>query len=167
MNYKGIQLPLTSYDSNTGNYFKKLYTVVDVTFDPCIVTFDNGAKVPWNHTKEEFDLYIETIKFPSVKEYLNELLKDKLIFMSKQWWRFEKLDNAMIPNVYSARYDKYSDNQLIINGVEQWKKMKYQLAEYAYRKDSSGNYVYSCIIEIDLLNFYDNINKKLLIEKIS
>lgn len=96
MNYKGIQLPLTSYDSNTGNYFKKLYTVVDVTFDPCIVTFDNGAKVPWNHTKEEFDLYIETLKFPSVKEYLNELLKDKLIFMSKQWWRFEKLDNAIV-----------------------------------------------------------------------
>lgn len=106
MNYKGIQLPLTSYDSDTGNYFKKLYTVVDVTFDPCIVTFDNGAKVPWNHTKEEFDLYIETIKFPLVREYFNEVLKDKLIFMGKQWWKFEKLDNAIVTLVSEEQEHK-------------------------------------------------------------
>jgi hypothetical protein len=91
---------------------------------------------------------------------------DRIMYMAVVSVLAEKLDDAMIPNVYSARYDKYSNTQLIINGVEQWKKMKYQLAEYAYLKSSSGNYIYNCIIEIDLLNFYDNINKKLLIQKI-
>lgn len=44
--------------------------------------------------------------------------------------------------------------------------MKYALAESANAKDSNENYRYNCVIEIDLLNFYDNINKELLIEKI-
>ena len=78
----------------------------------------------------------------------------------------EKLDEAMIPNVYSARYNWFSENQLILNGVEQWKKMKYKLAECANLKNENGEYVYGCVLEIDLLNFYDNISKKLLNEKI-
>ncbi len=96
MNYKGIQLPLTSYDSDTGNYFKKLYTVVDVTFDPCIVTFDNGAKIPWNHTKEEFDLYIESLKLPTVQDYLTILLKGKQILMDKKWWEVIEIDKFLV-----------------------------------------------------------------------
>lgn len=91
---------------------------------------------------------------------------DRIMYMAVVGVLAEKLDDAMIPNVYSARYDRFSKNQLIINGVEQWKKMKYQIAENANLKHSNGEYIYNCIIEIDLLNFYDNINKKLLIEKI-
>ncbi|HZK93140.1 MAG TPA: RNA-directed DNA polymerase [Prolixibacteraceae bacterium] len=91
---------------------------------------------------------------------------DRIMYMAVIGVLAEKLDNAMIPNVYSARYNRFSQNQLIINGVEQWKKMKYFLAENANLKTTSGEYFYNCIIEIDLLNFYENINKKLLIEKI-
>jgi hypothetical protein len=117
------------------------------------------------HASQAEQFYVPKKKL-SLRSALVSPFIDRIIYMAVVGVLAEKLDNAMIPNVYSARYDKYSDNQLIINGVEQWKKMKYQLAEYAYRKDSSGNYIYNCIIEIDLLNFYDNINKKLLIEKI-
>lgn len=91
---------------------------------------------------------------------------DRLMYMATVGALAEKLDEAMIPNVYSARYNWFSDNQLIINGVEQWKKMKYKLAECANLKNEEGEYIYGCVIEIDLLNFYDNISKKLLIEKI-
>jgi hypothetical protein len=91
---------------------------------------------------------------------------DRIMYMAVVGVLAEKLDDAMIPNVYSARYNKFSKNQLIINGVEQWKKMKYVLAQQANLKSPDGNYLYNCIIEIDLLNFYDNIDKKLLIEKI-
>lgn len=91
---------------------------------------------------------------------------DRIVYMATVGVLAEKMENAMISNVYSARYNRYSDNQLIINGVEQWKKMKYQLRDTAYKKDESGDYKYNCVIEIDLLNFYDNINKKLLIQKI-
>ena len=91
---------------------------------------------------------------------------DRIMYIATVGVLAEKLDKAMISNVYSARYNKHSENQLILNGVEQWKKMDYHLAEVAKRKGEDGNYMYGCIIEIDLLNFYDNISKKLLCEKI-
>ncbi|MCD2421785.1 RNA-directed DNA polymerase [Niabella pedocola] len=91
---------------------------------------------------------------------------DRIMYMAVVGVLAEKMEKSMIPTVYSARYNKYSDSQLILNGVEQWKKMKYALLEHANAKDTHGNYMYGAVIEIDLLNFYDNINKNLLIEKI-
>jgi len=91
---------------------------------------------------------------------------DRIMYMAVAGVLAEKLDNAMIPYVYSARFNRFLKKQLIINGVEQWKKMQYALVDKVNLVNNSGNYVYNCIIEIDLLNFYDNINKKLLIEKI-
>lgn len=91
---------------------------------------------------------------------------DRIVYMAVVGVLAEKMERAMIPSIYSARYNKFSKNQLIVNGVEQWKKMKYTLAKNAHDKNESGVYIYNCVIEIDLLNFYDNINKKLLIEKI-
>lgn len=83
---------------------------------------------------------------------------DRIMYFAVVGELADKLDKAMIPGVYSARYNRWQENQLIINGVEQWKKMKYQLADCVEH--------YGCVIEVDLLNFYDNINKKHLYEKI-
>ncbi|MEO4004305.1 RNA-directed DNA polymerase [Flavobacterium sp. CAU 1735] len=102
----------------------------------------------------------------TLRQALTSPFIDRLMYMATVGVLAEKLDSDMISNVYSARYNRYSENHLIINGVEQWKKMKYKLAECANLKDAKGNYVYNCVIEIDLLNFYDNINKNLLYKKI-
>lgn len=91
---------------------------------------------------------------------------DRIMYMAVVGVIAEKLDNAIIPSVFSARYNQFSKNQLIINGVEQWKKMQYALYEKVFTKHSQGHFIYNSIIEIDLLNFYDNINKKFLIGKI-
>lgn len=91
---------------------------------------------------------------------------DRLMYLAAVGVLAEKLDGAMIPYVFSARYNKYSSDSLIINGVEQWKKMKYKMDEFSKQMNPNGTYTYGCIIEIDLLNFYDNINKKLLFDKI-
>ena len=91
---------------------------------------------------------------------------DRIMYMATVGVLAEKMDNAMIPSVYSARFNKFSKNQLIINGVEQWKKLQYALADKANEVNEEGNFKYNCLIEIDLLNFYDNINKRLLIEKV-
>ena len=90
---------------------------------------------------------------------------DRIMYMAVVGVLAPKLDNAMIPSVYSARFNKFSDNQLILKGVEQWKKMSYKLSKEAI-KTIDGVYEYNCVIEIDLLNFYDNINKDLLIDKV-
>jgi hypothetical protein len=91
---------------------------------------------------------------------------DRLMYMASVGVIAEKMDSAMIPTIYSARYNKFSSENLIIQGVEQWKKMKYQLDKDINLKNVYDKYEYGCIIEIDLLNFYDNINKKLLFDKI-
>lgn len=91
---------------------------------------------------------------------------DRIMYIAVVGALAEKLDKALIPNVYSARYSRNAKDHLIINGVEQWKKMEYKLLETVLSKDESGNYIYNCALQIDVLNFYDNINKKLLCEKI-
>jgi len=109
--------------------------------------------------------YVPKKKF-TLRQALVSPFIDRVIYMAAVGVLAEKLDNAIIPNVFSARYNKYSPNQLIINGVEQWKKMQYKLTECANLKTENGDYKYGCVLEIDLLNFYDNINKNLLNEKI-
>jgi len=91
---------------------------------------------------------------------------DRIIYMAVVGVLASKLDDSLIPSVYSARFNRSSKKQLIINGVEQWKKMQYAIAKKANAINSQGSYEYNCIVEIDLLNFYDNISQKLLIKKI-
>lgn len=109
--------------------------------------------------------YVPKKKF-TLRHALISPFIDRMMYMSVVGVIAEKLDSAMIPTVYSARYNRFYKKQLILNGVEQWKKMQYALAEKAHEKDENDKYKYSCILEIDLLNFYDNISKKLLINKI-
>ncbi|HMG17071.1 MAG TPA: reverse transcriptase domain-containing protein, partial [Saprospiraceae bacterium] len=109
--------------------------------------------------------YVPKKKF-TLRSALISPFIDRIMYMAVVGTIAEKLDNALIPNVYSARYNKFSPNQLILLGVEQWKKMKYILEEKVNLRSEKGLFLYDCIIEIDLLNFYDNIHKKLLIEKI-
>lgn len=71
----------------------------------------------------------------------------------------KRIDDALSPFVYSARYNSGKSNGLIIPGVEQWKKMQYLLKDYSYK--------YKYVIEIDILNFYDNIDIELLGKKLS
>lgn len=94
----------------------------------------------------------------TLRQALISPFKDRIIYFAVVGVIADKLDKAMISSVYSARYNRWNDHVLILSGVEQWKKMKYQLADCAVRA--------GCVIEVDLLNYYDNINKKLLYEKI-
>ncbi len=71
----------------------------------------------------------------------------------------ERMEDALCPKVFSARYNKLPQKGIMISGVEQWKKMQYLLKEY------SDQYKY--VIEIDILNFYDNIDINLLGSKLS
>lgn len=91
---------------------------------------------------------------------------DRIMYMACVGVLAPKLDHAQIANVYSARYNHFDDRNLILNGVEQWRKLQYQLHEVASIQNTDGNFRYNCIIEIDLLNFYDNISKEMLHKKI-
>lgn len=112
---------------------------------------------------EEF--YVPKRKFTLRLGLLSPFL-DRIMYLACVGVLAESLDHAMIPNVFSARYNRFQKDHLILNGVEQWKKMRYKLADLASEKLANGNFSYGCVIEIDLLNFYDNISKNLLYTKI-
>lgn len=119
-----------------------------------------------DYTTQEAERFYVPKKQFTLRQALVSPFVDRIVYLALVGCLAERLDDAMIPNVYSARYNRYSDNQLILNGVEQWKKMQYKLAEVAFKKDTEDKYTFDCVVEIDLLNFYDNINKNLLGDKV-
>lgn len=125
---------------------------------------------PFFSEKEYFVADAEKFDVPKKEYTLRRALVspfiDRIMYIALVGVLGPKLDQAMIPNVYSSRYDFYSKSQLILNGVEQWQKMRHKINDCVYLKDENGNFAYGCVIEIDILNFYDNINKDLLYRKI-
>jgi len=125
---------------------------------------------PYFNNKEYFASQAETFYVPKKKFTLRLALVspfiDRIMYMACVGTLAPKLDKAQIANVFSARHNFYDPNTLILNGVEQWRKLQYQLQVVANQKDSEGKYLYNCVIEIDLLNFFDNISKDLLHRKI-
>lgn len=68
------------------------------------------------------------------------------------------IESNLLQVVYSSRYNTSSKGGLIISGVEQWKKMMYQVQTYSKE--------YQYLIEIDILNFFDNVDTDLLCDKL-
>ncbi|WP_278380383.1 RNA-directed DNA polymerase [Chryseobacterium arthrosphaerae] len=120
------------------------------------------------HKFNRAEIFYVPKKSFTLRQALISNLPDRILYIAIVKKLASSMDEAMIPNVYSARYDKFSQDQLILNGVEQWKKLKYKIQECLELKKNSDPAVfkYNCLIKIDILNFYDNINKKFLIEKI-
>lgn len=115
---------------------------------------------------EEAEKFFVPKKKLTLRQALISPFIDRIMYMATVGVLAEKLDKSMINSVYSARYNEFSENQLILNGVEQWRKMKYMCSASANEMDEQGNYTFGSVIQIDILNFYDNINKKLLSEKV-
>ncbi len=114
-------------------------------------------------TAEKF--YVPKNNFTLREAYILPLI-DRIIYMGIVGELAELIDNSLIPNVFASRYNKISKKNLLVNGVEQWIKLKYQISQELNTTILYGKCKYNCILEVDILNFYDNIDKKLLIEKL-
>jgi hypothetical protein len=108
--------------------------------------------------------YVPKSNFTLREAYILPLI-DRIVYMSIVGELAEVINDSLIPNVYASRFNKHDTNKLLINGVEQWIKLKYKLSEELKIKINS-EYKYNCILHVDILNYFDNIDKKLLIEKL-
>jgi hypothetical protein len=115
---------------------------------------------------QKWELFYVPKKKVSHRKALVGAFSDRLLYMALVGELASKLDDAMIPNVFSARYNRYDTHSLILPGVEQWKKMHYKLHDEINLKIDEMNFKYGCLVEIDILNFYDNINLNYLSDKI-
>lgn len=108
--------------------------------------------------------YIPKNNFTLREAYILPFI-DRVIFMGIVGELGELIDRSLIPNVFASRYNRIKQNSLLINGVEQWLKLKYKISQEVNKKDK-GQYEFNCILQVDILNYYDNIDKKLLVEKL-
>ena len=108
--------------------------------------------------------YIPKSNYTLREAYILPLI-DRIVYMAIAGELGELIDNSLIPNVFASRYNRIKQNSLLINGVEQWLKLKYKISQEINKKDNT-HFKFNCILHVDILNYYDNIDKKLLIEKL-
>ncbi len=125
----------------------------DFLFEYFKEAFDNRYKV------SESEIFYLPKKSFTLRKAMIIPYADRIYYAALVEVIGKRLDEALSPIVFSARYNQQKNNGLMISGVEQWKKLKYLLKDYSLR--------YKYVIEIDILNFYDNIDIELLGKKIS
>lgn len=108
--------------------------------------------------------YVPKSNFTLREAYILPLI-DRIIYMAIAGELGELIEDSLIPNVYASRYNKINQNSLLINGVEQWLKLKYKISEQINQKEDN-RFKFNCILQVDILNYYDNIDKNLLVEKL-
>ena len=83
---------------------------------------------------------------------------DRLLYMAAVGQIGSLIDSHLSRFVYSARYNTDSLKPgLIVQGVEQWTKMNYLICDWV-KEAQEG-----CLVKLDLLNYYDTINKNTLV----
>lgn len=83
---------------------------------------------------------------------------DRLLYMAVVGQLGDLVDRHLSEYVYSARYNRDRlKSGLIVQGVEQWTKMNYLISDWLV------NATNGCLVKLDLLNYYDTINKNTLI----
>ena len=93
-----------------------------------------------------------------LRKALSGTFIDRLVYMAVVCKLAPTIERHINKFVFSARYDRTkSARGLIVQGVEQWTKMNYLISDWI---DSSNS---GCLVKLDLLNYYDSINKQKLI----
>lgn len=124
---------------------------------------DYFYKTTYTATKAE-KFYIPKNNFTLREAYILPLI-DRIIYIAIAGELGELIEDSLITNVFACRFNKLKSNNLLINGVEQWVKMKYKISEEINTKEE-GEFKFNCILQVDVLNYFDNIDKKLLVEKL-
>lgn len=70
------------------------------------------------------------------------------------------MEKYISSRIYAARFNRSEGDSLIAHGVKQWIKMNYLIDEWLDNKNG-------CLFKCDILNYYDNISHKILINFLS
>lgn len=138
-------------------YFDPLHFVDMCNTDFVLDYFSkNGRRENYNSSKMEV-FYLPKKTFVLRKAMVGTFM-DRLLYMACVSQLGLLIDKHLSKYVYSARFNMNERKDgLIVQGVEQWTKMNYLISDWC-NKATSG-----CLVKLDLLNYYDTINKKTLI----
>lgn len=112
-----------------------------------------------NYKPEKMEVFYLPKKSFVLRKAMVGTFIDRLIYTAVVDELGATIDQHLSRIVFSARYNTSvsGTDGMIVNGVEQWTKMNY-LIESWIKETTEG-----CIVRLDLLNYYDTINKQMLV----
>lgn len=115
-----------------------------------------------NYQPQKMEVFYLPKKSFVLRKAMVGTFMDRLLYMAVVSQLGDLIDGHLSPYVYSARYNAdESKNGLIVQGVEQWTKMNYLISEWVTEAKEG------CLVKLDLLNYYDTINKSILVRLLS
>lgn len=111
-----------------------------------------------NYKPERMEVFYLPKKSFVLRKAMVGTFVDRLVYTATVNHLGATIDKHLSPYVFSARFNPdYRTDGLVVNGVEQWTKMNYHI--YSWFENAEEG----CIVRLDLLNYYDTINKSKLI----
>lgn len=139
-------------------YFDPLH-YIDMCNTDFVLDYFSSSQHRQSYQPERMEVFYLPKKSFVLRKAMVGTFVDRLVYTSIVNAIGSTIDSHLSRFVFSARYNRSShDNDgLIVNGVEQWTKMNYLIESWV--KDATDG----CLVRLDLLNYYDTINKKMLI----
>ena len=145
------------HDLNDDWYFDPLH-YIDICNAEFVLEYFSLRERREHYVPQKLEEFYLPKKSLVLRKALVGTFIDRLVYMAVVCRLAPTIERHINKFVFSARYDRTkSARGLIVQGVEQWTKMNYLLADWI---DSSNS---GCLVKLDLLNYYDSINKQKLI----
>lgn len=139
-------------------YFDPLH-YIDMCNTDFVLDYFSSSQHRQSYQPEKMEVFYLPKKSFVLRKAMVGTFVDRLVYTAIVNAIGATIDSHLSRFVFSARYNRSShDNDgLIVNGVEQWTKMNYLIEGWV--KDATDG----CLVRLDLLNYYDTINKQMLI----
>jgi len=138
-------------------YFDPLRYVDMCNTDFVLDYFSKSGRRHNYHSQKMEVFYLPKKSFVLRKAMVGTFM-DRLLYMAAVSQLGSLIDSHLSRYVYSARYNTDEQkNGLIVQGVEQWTKMNYLISDWVTDANEG------CLVKLDLLNYYDTINKNILV----
>ena len=146
------------YDMTDDWYFDPLH-YVDLCKTEFVLDYFSTKELREQYKPERMEVFYLPKKSFVLRKAMVGTFVDRLVYTAAVNHLGETIDSHLSNYVFSARYNAdASVKGLIANGVEQWTKMNYYIFNWVENTDKG------CVVKLDLLNYYDNINKSKLID---
>ena len=146
------------YDLTDDWYFDPLH-YVDLCKTEFVLDYFSTKGQREQYKPERMEVFYLPKKSFVLRKAMVGTFVDRLVYTAAVNHLGETIEAHLSNYVFSARYNAdASIKGLIVNGVEQWTKMNYHIFNWVENIDEG------CVVKLDLLNYYDNINKSKLID---
>ena len=150
-------IPLMQHDLKDDWYFDPLH-YIDMCNADFVLNHFSKRKHRHEYKSQKMEVYYLPKKTFVLRKAMVGTFMDRMVYTAVVNQLSTLIDTHLSPYVYSARKNvDEPKNGLIVQGVEQWTKMNYLINKWVTEAKNG------CLVKLDLLNYYDTINKNILI----